>query len=399
MATLSLVKTLTNFDLFQDFTPGEVWQILAASQVRQIKPGETLIARDISNDTLFLLIKGELRVILEKDGTEISIPVHAGECLGEMSIVMERPTSALAVAHKVSLVLCIPADTFWDQIMMTRKGVRNLMSMMASRQLKTNHALIREVEEQLKYQLLEKELETAGKIQTNIIPNGEDLFPNRPEIDAYGLMKQAREVGGDFYDALVLDEDHIYIAIGDVSGKGMPAALFMVRTFTSLRLLINNNPGFENVVPSVNNWLAKNNKDMMFASIFAGVLNTRTGLFRYVNGGHNPPFVSLNGGNYKLLPLPKGTLVGIRDQSPFPISKLKLKPGDSILLYTDGITEAMRADRTMFEVGRMRKVLNQGNRGSMKDLVRSLDARVEAFVDRAPQFDDFTIFAIRYLGH
>jgi len=271
--------------------------------------------------------------------------------------------------------------------------------MMASRQLKTNHALIREVEEQLKYQLLEKELETAGKIQTNIIPNGEDLFPNRPEIDAYGLMKQAREVGGDFYDALVLDEDHIYIAIGDVSGKGMPAALFMVRTFTSLRLLINNNPGFENVVPSVNNWLAKNNKDMMFASIFAGVLNTRTGLFRYVNGGHNPPFVSLNGGNYKLLPLPKGTLVGIRDQSPFPISKLKLKPGDSILLYTDGITEAMRADRTMFEVGRMRKVLNQGNRGSMKDLVRSLDARVEAFVDRAPQFDDFTIFAIRYLGH
>ena len=399
MTSSSLIRTISNFSLFHGFTQEEVWQIIASGKVVQLTPGEVLISPGTSNDTLYLLIDGELRVVLEKDRVEVSIPILPGECLGEMSLVAGGPTSALAVAHHLSRVLFISDDTFWNQLAATRHGVRNLLGMMAVRLQRNNDELIKKVEEQLKYQLLEKELETAGKIQSHIVPDGRNLFPNRPEVDAYALISQAREVGGDFYDALVLDEDHIYVAIGDVSGKGMPAALFMMRIFTSMRLLINNNTRFEDVIPSVNGMLVRDNEDMMFVSIFAGVLNTRTGVFRYVNAGHNPPFAALGGGNFKLLKLPKGTVLGISDQAKFPVTELKLLPGDSLLLYTDGISEATNPDRVMFGVDRTQNTLNEEHHESMNALVQSLKGAVEAFVHNAPQHDDYTLFGLRFHGN
>ncbi|MCB9283425.1 MAG: SpoIIE family protein phosphatase [Lewinellaceae bacterium] len=399
MATSSLIKTITTFSLFQGFSPEEVWKILASGKVVQLKPGEILISPGTANDTLYLLIDGELRVVLEKDGVEVSIPILPGECLGEMSLVVGGPTTALAVAHELSRVLFISEDTFWNQLAVTRNGVRNLLSMMAARLQRNNDALIEKVEEQIKYQLLEKELETAGKIQSNTVPDGNHLFPDRPEVDAFALIHQARDVGGDFYDALALDDDHLYMAIGDVSGKGMPAALFMMRIFTSLRLLIGNKTPFEDVLPSVNNMLARKNEDMMFVSIFAGVLNVRTGLFRYVNAGHNPPFAALGGDDFKLLNLPKGPLLGILDRAKFPVTELKLAPGDALLLYTDGISEATNSDRLMFGEDRIRLALNREYHELMSGLVLSLKNAVETFVNTAPQHDDYTLFALRYHGH
>lgn len=281
---------------------------------------------------------------------------------------------------------------------MNQKGVRNLMGIMAARLRRSNHSLMKELEEQLKYQHLQKELETAGKIQASIVPDGDKLLLNRSAVEAYACIHQARIVGGDFYDALMLDDDHLYFSIGDVSGKGMPAALLMTRTFTSLRLLASNNPSFEEVMPSVNKILANNNDDMMFVTIFAGVLHLGTGVLRYVNASHNPPFLALGGGDYQLMDLPTSTLVGIQRQAPFSISELQLHPGDSLLLYTDGITEAMNAQNRMFETDRLEKVLNQRKYPSMKALVQSLEQAVEAFVGDAQQHDDFTILGVRYAG-
>ena len=399
MASSSLIKTISTFSLFKGFSPEEVWQILASGKVVQLKPGEILISPGTTNDTLYLLIDGELRVILEKEDAEVSIPILPGEILGEMSLVVGGPTTALAVAHQQSRVLFITEDTFWNQLAVTRHGVRNLLGMMAARLQRNNDALIEKVEEQVKYKLLEKDLETAGKIQSHIVPDGTNLFPNRPEVDAYALINQAREVGGDFYDALALNEGHIYVAIGDVSGKGMPAALFMMQIFTSLRLLISNNTPFEDVLPSVNNMLARNNEDMMFVSIFAGVLHVQTGVFRYVNAGHNPPFAALSGGRFKLLNLPKGPLLGISDQAEFPVSELKLEPGDSLLLYTDGIPEASNSKHIMYGIDRTRNALNKEYHKTMNALVQSLKTEVEAFVKSAPPHDDYTLLAIRYHGY
>lgn len=399
MAALFLNRTLAKCPLFKDFTPEEIQQILQSSRERKLEAGEVLIRPGYSNDTLYLLIEGELSIVLENDDRQVSFPIKVGECLGEMSLVMGRPTSGLAVAQQPSLALCIPENIFWGQIAMTQKGVRNLMSVMASRLRRSNYSLMRELEAQLKYQHLQKELDTAGKIQADIVPDGDKLLLNRPAVDAYALINQARIVGGDFYDALMLDDEHLYLAIGDISGKGMPAALLMMRTFASLRLLAGNDPSFQHVIPSLNNMLAHNNDDMMFVTIFAGVLHLRTGVLRYVNGGHNPPFLSLGGGDYQLMDLPSGTLVGIEPQAQFIISELRLKPGDSLLLYTDGITEAMNSQKMMFETGRMKKVLNQRKHPSMKALVRSLENAVKAFVGNAQQHDDFTILALRYLGN
>lgn len=398
MAALPLNELLAKYQLFEDFTPDEIQLIVQSSKVRKLSAGEILIEHGCPNDQLFLLIEGELSIVLKKDGTQIAIPIQIGQCLGEMSLVMKRPTSAYAVAQQPSRVLCIPEKAFWDKIALTQKGVRNLMVIMATRLQRSNNSLLEELEAQLKYQHLQKEVETAGKIQASIVPDGDKLLLNRPEVDAYARIKQARVVGGDFYDAFMLDDENLYLAIGDVSGKGMPAALLMMRTVTSLRLLAGNDHSFQNVIPSVNNMLARNNDNMMFVTIFAGVFNVRTGLLRYVNGGHNPPYISLKGGEYRLTDLPTGTLVGIEPDSPFELSELQLQTGDSLLLYTDGITEAMNAEEKMFGTGQLGRVLNHQKHPNMKSLVRYLEQQVETFVGGAQQHDDFTVLGLRYLG-
>ena len=398
MTTLSLNRVLATCPLFKDFTAEEIRRILTTTMLKQLVAGEVLIEYGSSNDTLYVLIEGQLSIVLEKDERQIDIPIQIGECLGEMSLAMGVPTSAFAVARQASLVLCIPESCFWDHIVMSQKGVRNLVSIMAARLLRSNHALMEELEAQLQYRHLQKELETAGKIQSGIVPDGDKLLRNRTAVEAYASIHQARTVGGDFYDALMLDDEHLYFAIGDVSGKGMPAALLMMRTVTSLRLLAGNNPSFEEVIPAVNTMLAHNNDDMLFVTIFAGVLQLRTGVLRYVNASHEPPFLSRGGGAYQLMDLPTGTLVGVEEQAAYAVSELQLQPGDSLLLYTDGITEAMNAEEMMFGTERLEKVLNQEKLLSMRALVHSLEQAVETFAGEAEQHDDFTILGVRYVG-
>lgn len=398
MTSKSLINTIAQHNLFADLTQENIQSILDASTVQQLEPGDVLITPGEQNNTLYVLYAGELKVILDDKGTKVSFPIQPGECLGEMSLIEGNPTSALVVAEKPSSILLMPEDTFWHKFVSTPQGVRNLMSMMSLRIHRNNEALIKEVEEQIKYAHLQKELDTAGNIQANMLPDAEDLFPNHPQVDVFATMHPAREVGGDFYDALALDDEHLYIAIGDVSGKGMPAALFMMRSITSMRMSVINNPGFEGVLPSVNSMLVKNNDDMMFVTIFAGVLNVRTGVLRYVNGGHNRPFVALDGGGFELLEVPKGTLLGVMETGRYELAELHLKPGDSLILYTDGVTEATRADNELFEEPRAQETLNGVNGESMKQLVRTLERAVEDFVDGAPQFDDITVLALKYLG-
>jgi sigma-B regulation protein RsbU (phosphoserine phosphatase) len=398
MPDTHIVETISDYSLFRNFTAQEIQDLLVSCEVKPLEPGDVLINPETHNDTLYLVIDGELEITLEQNGAQVFIPIQAGEILGEMSLIMGDPTSALVTAKHASRILHIPEKTFWDKLAVNKKGVRNLMSMMVLRQKRTNSNLIAEVEEQIKYRHLEKELETAGKIQANIVPDGNNLLPNRPEVDVYALMNQARVVGGDFYDAIVLDDERVYLAIGDVSGKGMPAALFMVRTFTSLRMMVSSDHSFEDVIPAVNKLLMKNNDDMMFVSVFAGVLNVRTGLFRYINGGHNPPFISRSGEDFQLLDVPKGTVLGILDSEQFQLIDLYLEPGDSLVMFTDGIPEATRQDKAPFGLQRMEAVLNEKKREPMKTLIRGLETAVAEFVGQAPPHDDLTLLGVRYSG-
>lgn len=391
-------EELNEYPIFKDFDLAQIVEILKFCELKQFNSGQVLIAPGSLNEMLYLLVSGELRIVIENEESKITFPIEPGECIGEMSLVMNLPVSALVVGHQNGKVLCIPQETFWDKIMMTQQGVRNLFSILAARLKRSNLSLMKKIEEQFKYQHFRKELETAAKIQSSIIPDGADLLPLCAEVDAYAFMNQARDVGGDFFDALKLDDDQVFFAIGDVSGKGMPAALFMMRTFTSLRMLISNKPKFEEVIPALNELLVLNNEDMIFVSLFVGLLNLRTGVFQYVNGGHNPPFVSKKGNEFTYLPVGKGKLLGILSKADYSVSEILLEPGDSIVLYTDGITEAMNDQDQMFTSLQTQKVLNRKLGSPTKNLVQTLERAIQDFVASAPQYDDLTLLAFRYLG-
>lgn len=394
----SINKMVVEHDLFRGFPEEIIKLVIDQSTIKHLDAGEILIHTGTTNNSLFLVLDGELRVVLKKANTEISIPIHPGECLGEMSLIEERPTSAMAVCHIKSQVLVISEDVFWTHLAISRQGVKNLMGMMSQRLHRNNQALIKKIEEQLRYNQLERDFKTAGDIQANIVPNGARLFPQRPEIEVYARTQQARAVGGDFYDALALDQDRIYLAIGDATGKGMPAALFMMRTFTSLRFLVSNCPDFAEVLPALNKTLLKKNDDMMFVSLWAGILDLKTGVLQYINGGHHPPFAALKGEDFQILAVPDGPIVGVVEEAHFEVATLHMEPGDTLFLYTDGLPEAYDRNRETFETDRIEKSLNSLHEPTVQSLVRDLEEQVAAFVNGAPTHDDLTMMAFRYLG-
>jgi len=398
MPPSTIAQLVAQHELFRGFPEEVIEMVVDRSTIKQLQAGEILIYPGTTNHSLFLVLDGELRVILQKANTQVSIPIHPGECLGEMSLIEERPTSATAVCHSTSQVLVITEDVFWSHLAISRQGVKNLMRIMSERLHRNNQALIKEMEEQLKYKQLEKDFQTAGNIQANIVPNGAHLFPQRPEIEVYARTQQARAVGGDFYDAIALDQNRIYLAIGDATGKGMPAALFMMRAFTSLRFLVSNCPDFAEVFPALNKTLLKKNDDMMFVSLWAGILDLRTGVLQYANGGHHPPFAALSGKAFRPLEVPNGPIVGVVEEAPFEVATLHLKPGDTLFLYTDGLPEAYNRNHEAFENDRIEASLNSLQQASMKSLVSDLEAQVAAFVDGAPTHDDLTMMAFRYVG-
>lgn len=398
MPPSTIAKRVAQQELFRGFSERVIELVISQSTIRKLAAGEILIHPGTTNHSLFLVLDGELRVILKKAATQVAIPIQPGECLGEMSLIEERPTSATAVCHRASHVLVIPAAVFWTHLAVSRQGVKNLMGIMAARLHRNNQALINEIQEQLKYKQLEKDLETAGNIQANIVPNGALLFPLRPEIEVYARTQQARAVGGDFYDALALDQNRIYLAIGDATGKGMPAALFMMRAFTSLRFLVSNCPDFADVLPALNTTLLKKNDDMMFVSLWAGILDLRTGVLQYVNGGHPPPFAALGGETFQPLALPNGPIVGVVEEAQFDVATLQLASGDTLFLYTDGLPEAYDHHQEAFEIDRIEQSLNSVRQPTVQALVRDLEAEVAAFVNGAPTHDDLTMLAFRYVG-
>ncbi|MEM6377797.1 MAG: SpoIIE family protein phosphatase [Bacteroidota bacterium] len=389
---------LRSFPILKDFATEQIEAVLEHATIRHLAPNEILIQPDVPNDTLYLIVEGHLSIVVENEGSEVAFPIGPGECVGEISLVLNRPTSAQAISQGTATVLCIPEKLFWQKVALNKQGIRNLVAMMAGRLRRANYALIEEIEEQLKYKHLAKELETAGKIQSGIVPNGSTLLNHCQEIDAFAFIKQAREVGGDFYDALLLDEEHIYFAIGDVSGKGMPAALFMMRIFTSLRMLINNIPQVDRVISQVNDLLARNNNDMMFVTLFAGILNTRTGKLEFVNAGHNAPFIINKGAKFKALTERNGPLLGVIEKAKFSLGELTLKAGDTLLLYTDGVSEAMNEQNEMYGMDRMETVLNAVRFDTMRSLATKLEQNLDEFVGAADQHDDFTVLGLRYLG-
>ena len=246
---------------------------------------------------------------------------------------------------------------------------------------------------------INSELSMASRIQASMLPDTFPAFPDRKEFDIYAAMDPAREVGGDFYDFFMIDGDHLGIVIADVSGKGVPAALYMMIAMNIIRShsLMGESP--EKVLADTNTALCSNNRMEMFVTAWVGVLEISTGRMTAASAGHEFPAVySASEGQFELLKGKNGFVLGGIEGARYKEYSLTLQPGDKLFVYTDGVPEATDSSQTLFGTERMLASLNRAGGASPRETLETVRADVDAFVGKAEQFDDLTMLCLEYKG-
>ena len=242
------------------------------------------------------------------------------------------------------------------------------------------------------------ELNIATQIQASMLPCIFPAFPDRNEFDIYASMDPAKEVGGDFYDFFLIDEDHIALVMADVSGKGVPAALFMVIAKTLLKNTAQSGISPKEVLSQVNTQLCENNEAEMFVTVWLGVMQISTGHMVCANAGHEYPAIRRVGGQYELLHDKHGFVLAGMEGSRYREYEITLEKGDSLFVYTDGVPEATNAENELFGTDRMLEALNQNPDAASEEVIREVQKAMEVFVKQAPQFDDITMLSMIYKG-
>lgn len=243
------------------------------------------------------------------------------------------------------------------------------------------------------------ELNIASQIQEGMLPSIFPAFPERKEFDIYATMHTAKEVGGDFYDFFLIDDDHLAMVMADVSGKGVPAALFMMAS----KILINNFSAIDRTSPAhiletVNHHICMNNPAEMFVTAWLGILEISTGTLRAANAGHEYPAIQRRGGSFQLFKDRHGFVLGGMDGMRYHEYELQLRSGDAVFLYTDGVTEATDRSSTLFGTDRLLAALDRAGEAKPEEILETVKEDIDAFVGDAPQFDDITMLCLRYVG-
>lgn len=245
---------------------------------------------------------------------------------------------------------------------------------------------------------IESELSIAREIQMDILPRIIPPFPNRPEFDMFAMMDPARQVGGDLYNFFFIDEDHFFFAVGDVSGKGVPASLFMSITMTLLRASAKPGSSCDEIMAILNEALSDDAKNRMFLTLFCGVLNVVTGELSYANGAHDLPILLKAKGEAFFLDDETDTFIGVLKESTYLSRHLVLEPGDRLFLYTDGVTEAMNKENKMFSETLLMRKAREYRTMSPQEMCLQLRTDITSFCAGEPQSDDITMMVIDFIG-
>ena len=240
------------------------------------------------------------------------------------------------------------------------------------------------------------ELSIATQIQADMLPGIFPAFPDKPEFDIYATMNPAKEVGGDFYDFFMVDESHLAIVMADVSGKGVPAALFMVIGKTLIKDHTQPGRDLGEVFTEVNDLLCESNSEGLFITAFEGVLDLVSGEFTFVNAGHEIPFICKKDGSYEPYKIRAGFVLAGMEGIRYKCGTMQLSPGDRLFQYTDGVTEAMDQDGNLYGMERLREILAQNTALAPMKLLGKIKEDIDAFVGDAPQFDDITMLCLEY---
>lgn len=245
--------------------------------------------------------------------------------------------------------------------------------------------------------VIQRELTVATNIQKSILPRNFPPFPHRKDIDIFATMVPARNVGGDLYDFFLLDENRLGIVIGDVSGKGVPAAIFMAMSRTVVRTVALQGLAPGDCLRESNAILCADNDGEMFVTLFYGILNLKTGEMTYSNAGHNPPYRLASSGTPVAIESTGDTILGMLEGLNYSTRQTVLPAGEALFLYTDGVTEAMDVEGNQYTEKRLEAFLAGAGNIPTQDLINKAVAGVKEFVAEAPQSDDITVLAVRWL--
>ena len=240
------------------------------------------------------------------------------------------------------------------------------------------------------------ELSLAATIQSNMLPSTFPPYPNRCDLDIYASMDAAKEVGGDFYDFYLLDEDRFAFLVADVSGKGIPAALFMMRAKMTIKSLAESGADVHVILSKANENLCRENEAGMFVTTWLGIVDMKTGVLSYANAGHNPPLLKREQGAFEYIKTKPNFILAGMDGVSYRKNELQLLPGDELFLYTDGITEATNKSLELFGESRLLNALNLASEGTAQSRCNDVKEAIERFVGDAEQFDDITMLSVKF---
>lgn len=349
------------------------------------KKGIILFNKDDKADKIFYIQKGLMKLV------EINKIVGEGTIIGETGIFSPYHKRTLTALCETDLeVFAIDQEKIFKVLYHSPSLLLGLLQLSIKRFSINLKETIAEKEQ------IESELKIARSIQASMLPT---KFPERKDIDIFAIMEPAWEVGGDFYDFFFIDKNKICLIIGDVSGKGITAALFMVISKTLLKTesLRGLEPG--EILFRVNNLLYPDNEECMFVTVFCSILDIKTGELQYANAGHNPPLLHTNRDGFKYIDVNKSFVLAAMNKVNYVTEKLYLKPDDLIFLYTDGVTEAMNPDKKQFSNNRLLQTLSNLKGKNVQKCIEGVREDVRSFVEEEPQSDDITMIALKYNGN
>ena len=381
--------------LFQEVDETLLASLLSHCEVRRMGAGTDLLGIGETNDSFYILLKGELIVFLSAEARQgHGISLQPGQCIGEFSAIDRLPVSALVRCESDAEVLHLNGPFFWEQLVTLPGVARNMMRGLTERARTTNQLALQSLRERLELDHLREELDLARRLQASMLPLRHPLFHDRSDLEVAGRVEPAASVGGDFFDTFLTADDRLFLCIGDVSGHGIGASLLMARTIGLIRSLAMSATGPEAVLEQLNAFLCEGNDTCLFVTLFCGYLEPTRGTLTYSNAGHLPPLL-IQAGVCTELPLPRGLLAGISPQARYRSETVQLNRSDLLFAYTDGLSEAEDGEGRPFGIDPCRELLLQRKQAPLPTILDGVRDALTGFSGSSALEDDCTLLLLR----
>jgi serine phosphatase RsbU (regulator of sigma subunit) len=404
------VENLAKLPFLQGINAEVIQRLIDEASEAHYQPGEDIIREGSVGRELFLVVDGLIAVIKGQGDQEIQITRSGpGEVLGEMGFIDERPRSATVRAVQPTRVLVLSAERMRAALSEHPSLLFRTMQMLSARLRQTDQQMIEDLHRKnlelaqayqelqaaqaalLEKERIERELELARDLQQSILPR---QFPQIPGLHIAAINQPARQVGGDFYDVIPLKNGRLGLVIADVSGKGMPAALFMGLTRSLIRAEARRSLSPRTVLLSVNNLLMENQLAEMFVTVFYGVLDPQESQLSYVRAGHDRPILYNSERKECRWLAPAGTVLGMLADIRLDEERIRLQPGEQLVLYSDGITDANSPSGEFFGAERLQKIICFSKASHPRELCQAIFDQVGQFQAGAEQYDDMTLLIV-----